>query len=174
MHCPDPSHGVPWQPPSGSVPAGWGAQAPGPSGPNWHVSHAPSQAISQHTPSEQCPVAHSTSNAHGAPSGVPPAQVPPPSHVEDPGHSASGSAPGGCGAQAPGPSAGSLQVSQRSEHESAQHTPSTQKPLRQTSPAAQGVPFGWSGMQAPMAHDSRGAQEAVAQQVPSTQWPLAH
>jgi hypothetical protein len=133
------------------------------------TSQGPAQAVSQQTPSTQCPDWHSAPATQAVP-GIPFGTQPPDSQKESDAQAACVEQPLGqradapvhvYGAQAglptePGerrvhlPSdAGRLQTSQGSAQDRSQHTPSTQKPLAHCDAVVQVFPSSWRGWQFP-------------------------
>jgi len=146
-------------------PAATSAQVPGAAAP-LQASQAPSQAVAQQTRSAQCPLAHSASRVHGAPSGFVlkqalPTQLAPGWHCSSPlqlvrqvplapqtklPQRGSG-APAAAATQVPG--LASAQLWQGSVQAASQHTPLAQKPERQAAAASQASPSACMGTQAP-------------------------
>ena len=118
--------GVPLlQSPSGSVPMGKGLQVP-PLPASLHETQAPVQALPQHTPSAQNPLAHAVALVQAPPLAV--LQAPVPSHAWSPEQLPTTWVPAAANTQAPA-LPGTLQDWHGPEHETdPQHTPSTQLP----------------------------------------------
>lgn len=180
-HAPAPSQLVLPHPFSGSAPAGLGVQVPAlPL--SAHDTHAPTQAVSQHTPSAQKPEAHSQPLAQvpearlathapalhqldAALHSLPQAwaqvvrQAPAPSQVYAP-QPFSGSLAAACGVQVPS-APGWLHEAQALPQLELQHTPSTQLPVPHWLPLVHEAPRPNPATQAPLTQVFEAAQSEL-------------